>query len=389
MLFIASALFILMFTMAANLLIFPRLSAHVTRKHDVFVSVLIPARNEASVIGETVHRLLVQRGVEFELLIMDDQSEDGTREVALAAADGDARLRVLESADLPAGWMGKSWACWQLAQAARGEVLVFIDADVRWEPDALASILAQMMDYDADMVTVWSTQITKTWGECLTVPLMALVILGYLPTVMVHYSPFRIFAAANGQCMAWRRGTYEAIGGHTVVANNVLDDVTLAQLTKANGSRIRMVDGAGLVCARMYENWQTARDGYAKNILAGYGNSVVALIAGGIFHWLVFLMPYILLLLPNYRLEGAVLIIAGLSLRAVSAFWTGQRIRDALLMPISVLLFTRIAAQSIYWHYTGGARWKGRTIQQSKQHEAAHSQQPQTQQQPLIEADKG
>ncbi|MEO0597033.1 MAG: glycosyltransferase family 2 protein, partial [Chloroflexota bacterium] len=187
-LFIGGALFILLFTMAANLLIFPKLSSDNTINEDMLVSVLIPARNEAAVIGETVSRLLAQRGVRFELLVMDDHSEDGTRDIALQAADDDARLRVLESQPMPTGWMGKSWACWQLAQVAQGDVLIFTDADVQWEADALASVVAQMTQSDVDMVTVWSTQITETMAERLTVPLMAMVILGYLPTVMVHYS---------------------------------------------------------------------------------------------------------------------------------------------------------------------------------------------------------
>lgn len=384
-LFIGGALFILLFTMAANLLIFPKLSSDDTSDEDMLVSVLIPARNEAAVIGETVSRLLAQRGVRFELLVMDDHSEDGTLEIALQAAGGDERLRVLESQMMPSGWMGKSWACWQLAQAARGEVLLFTDADVQWEAGALASVVAQMTHNNVDMVTVWSTQITETMAERLTVPLMAMVILGYLPTVMVHYSPFKAFAAANGQCMAWRREAYEAIGGHTAVANNVLDDVTMAQLAKEKGYRIRMVDGAGLVCARMYDGWQSARDGYAKNILAGYGNSVLALVAGGIFHWLVFLVPYGLLFVPEYRSAGIALLVMGFALRAVSAFWTRQRVIDALLMPISVLMFTWIAGQSIYWHYTGGARWKGRIIGESKSTQTDIR----STQKPIIRTDEG
>ncbi|MEL6306752.1 MAG: glycosyltransferase [Chloroflexota bacterium] len=242
-----------------------------------------------------------------------------------------------------------------------------------------------MTQSDVDMVTVWSTQITETMAERLTVPLMAMVILGYLPTVMVHYSPFKAFAAANGQCMAWRREAYEAIGGHTSVANNVLDDVTMAHLAKEKGYRIRMVDGAGLVNARMYDGWQSARDGYAKNILAGYGNSVPALVAGGVFHWLVFLVPYGLLVLPDYRLAGVILLVMGFALRAVSAFWTRQRVLDTLLMPLSVLIFTWIAGQSIYWHYTGGARWKGRVISDAKSTQADII----NTQKPIIRTDEG
>ena len=229
--------------------------------------------------------------------------------------------------------MGKSWACQTLGQAAKGDILIFTDADVLWKPDALNSVIAQMPQSNVDMLTVWSTQITETFAERVTVPLIGMVILGYLPTVMVHHSPLSMFSAANGQVMAWKRDTYEAIGGHTVVANNVLDDVTLAKAAKKQAYRIRMVDGNGQVLTRMYENWQTVRNGFAKNILAGYGG-VFPLLLGTVFHWLVFFLPYFLLFIPQYRVVAIVLILAGWSLRAISAYFTRQRVVDTIWMPI-------------------------------------------------------
>lgn len=361
--FIASALSILATTMAMNLLIFPKLT--VEKPHDnapPSVSILIPARNESKVIEGTIKYLLQQTYSNFELIILDDKSDDNTGEIARKAEQNDARLRVILGTDLPNGWTGKNWACHKLAQVAEGDILIFTDADVQWKStQALNSLITQMNEAKVDMLTVWSTQITQTYAERLTVPLMGMVILGYLPTAMVHYSPFSIFSAANGQVMAWRQATYEAIGGHQSVANNVLDDVTLARLAKKSGYKIRMVDGNEQIQARMYENWQSVRDGYAKNILAGYG-SVAGLVLGTIFHWLIFLVPYLLLFLPDYRLTALVLIIAGLTLRTISASFTKQRVLDALLMPVTVILFTIIAIQSIYWHITGKSSWKGRTL---------------------------
>lgn len=358
---VAGALVILAMTMAMNLLIFPRLHEDEIPEKEPFISILIPARNEADVITQTVRHHLAQKCRHFELLILDDDSDDGTGEIALKAGQGDERLRIIKGTNLPDGWMGKSWACQRLGQTAKGDILIFTDADVQWKPDALNSVISQMEKASVDMLTVWSTQITETFVERLTVPLIAQVILGYLPTVMVHYSPLSLFAAANGQVMAWRRDAYEAIGGHSIVANNVLDDVTLAKEAKKQGFRIRMVDGNGHVLTRMYDNWESIRNGFAKNILAGYGG-VIHLLFGIVFHCLLFLFPYVLLFLPQYRLEGLILILAGLSLRAISAYFTRQRLIDTIWMPISVILFTIIAFQSIYWHLSGGVRWKGRKL---------------------------
>lgn len=363
LLFITGALLIITLTMALNLLTFPKLKPD-SPTEKPFVSILIPARNEAHIIGKTVDNLLKQNYSNFEVIVLDDNSEDGTGDIARKAGKDDSRLQVISGEPLPENWMGKSWACHNLAQEAKGDILIFTDADVQWQAGALEAAISQMQHSKVDMLTVWPTQITETMPERLTVPLMALVILGYLPVFMVHHSTLSIFAAANGQCMAWRRDAYFAIEGHQAVANNVLDDVTLARLAKKKGFRIRMTDGAGFIQTRMYSNWATVRDGFAKNILAGYGNGVFGLLIGTIFHWLIFIFPYVALFFPQYRLWGLLLILLGITLRITSALFTKQRIIDALLMPASVVLMTIIATQSIYWHLSGKTAWKGRKLKE-------------------------
>ena len=154
-----------------------------------FVSVLIPARNEAQVIGQTVESLLSQTYAHYEVILLDDSSTDGTGEIARAAAHGDPRLKVISGAPLPDSWGGKNWACHQLSEAASGEWLIFTDADVQWHGGALPAVMAMGLHTRADLLTVWSTQETETWGERLVVSLMALVVLGYLPHLAVNHIP--------------------------------------------------------------------------------------------------------------------------------------------------------------------------------------------------------
>lgn len=336
------------------------------------VSILIPARNEAAVIGHTIRSLTTQTYLNYELILLDDNSTDETAAIALEAGAGSPKLRIISGKPLPAGWLGKNWACHQLAQAAAGDFLIFTDADVTWVPNALSALVAEMTATNADLLTIWPTQKSVTWGERLTVPLMALVVLGYLPLPLVHHTPWPMFAAANGQCMAFRRRAYEKIKGHTTVRSEVLEDVTLSRYLKANGLRLRMADGAGLITCRMYQNWADVRSGYAKNILAGYGGRVSFLGLATLFHWVVFLLPWLWLALgwltpaiAGWPVWPLVLVGLGAGVRALTAAATGQRLLDALLMPISVLLMTRIAAQAIWWHYHGGPRWKGRVIKRT------------------------
>ncbi len=361
--FIAIVLIALTGVTIINVLTFPRLNKSQSISSEQLVSILIPARNEAHIIEQTVRNLLKQSYTNIEVIVLNDNSTDNTAQILDAIQD--KRLQVINGSSLPAGWMGKSWACHQLSKQAQGDILVFTDADVQWSENALEALLYQMRQRDADLFTVWSTQQTITYAERFTVPLMAFAILTYLPTFMTHYSPFSIFAAANGQCMVWKRNIYDAIGGHTVVANNVLDDVNLARVVKKSGYSLWMADANELITCRMYENWETVRDGFAKNILAGYGNSVIALSMSIIFHFVVFLLPVILLIaFPEYRLWLAIFIMQVMLIRALSASFTHQRLFDAIAMPFSVMLMTLIAIRSITWHYTGGPRWKGRIINQ-------------------------
>jgi len=354
----------------ANALTFPRLGQALKTATQPQVSLLIPARNEAGLIGQTVRSLLTQTYPHFELIVLDDNSTDGTTEAVWAAGDKSPRLRVLSGAPLPPGWLGKNWACHQLAQAAQGEWLIFTDADVTWAPHALSALIAEMSRTQANMLTVWPTQQSEGWSERLVVPLMALVIGSYLPAWLVHHTPWPAFAAANGQCLAFLRRAYEELGGHAAVCDEVLEDVNLARRAKAHGLRLRMADGAGLMTCRMYRNWPSVRDGFAKNILAGYGNRVSLLALAALFHWLVFLAPWLWLALgwlgsglPGWPLWPLILIGLGLGVRALTAAVTGQRPGDALLMPLSVILMSRIALRAIWWQWRyGGPRWKGRTL---------------------------
>ena len=203
-----------------NTLLFPRLGRAGHPDTQPKVSILIPARNEAAVIGRTLRSLLVQSYRNFEIIVLDDQSTDDTADIVRNLAKDSPRLRLIKGRPLPAGWLGKNWACQQLAGAAEGEWLIFSDADVTWRPDALSDLVAEMSRTHADLLTVWPTQWTETWAERLTVPLMALVVLGYLPLPLVHHTPWASFAAANGQLLAFRRKAYQAVGGQPFIVDH-------------------------------------------------------------------------------------------------------------------------------------------------------------------------
>ncbi len=345
------------------------------------VAILIPARNEVKVIATTVTSLLQQDYPHLQLLVLDDHSDDGTAAAAQCAAGDDPRFRLLDGRPLPSGWLGKNWACHQLSEAtgpaaafasgpvAEPDILVFTDADVLWQPGAVGALVAEFQRSSADLLTIWPTQITVTWGERLTVPLMALAVLGYLPLRLAHDFYHPLASAANGQCMAFRHAAYAAIGGHAAVRGAVVEDVRLAQHIKASGLKLRMADGNQLLRCRMYVGWHAVLDGYAKNILAGHGNHAALLLLSTVFHWAVFIWPWLWLAagshwaLPAWPIWPTLLVALGIGARAVTAAATHQRTRDAVLMPLSVVLMTWIAARALWWRWRfGGVVWKGRIL---------------------------
>jgi len=339
------------------------------------VSVLIPMRNESAVIAETIRSLLAQDYPSLQILLLDDHSTDHSAEITLAAANGDPRLSVSAGKPLPPGWTGKVWACHQLAEQAAGEYLLFTDADVRWQSGAISALMAEAQRTSSDLLTVWPTQSTQTWGERLVVPLMAFSILAYLPVLAVHYIPWPVFAAAMGQCLLFRRAAYQQIGGHAAIKNQVVDDMAFAYAIKRRRLRLRAAEANGLIQTRMYQNWPQVRDGFAKNILAGHSNSLLFLLLSTVFHWWLFIIPWFLLFA---RLAASVFSFSnpftypfwwptligflGILVRALTAVISRQRLFDSLLMPVSVFLMTLIALRAIQWHFTGGPQWKGRSL---------------------------
>ncbi len=376
--FILCALSVMALTSILNTLSFPRLKPGAPQRYP-HVSLLVPARDEAEVIGETVKRLLKQDYPQLELLVLDDASSDGTAQAAKTAAGDDRRMRLLTGKPLPPGWTGKNWACQQLAEQASGELLVFTDADVLWEPGALRALVRQVERSGAEAFTVWPTQETLTWAERLVVPMMNFAILAYLPELGVRYTRWKSLAAANGQCLAFRREAYTRCGGHAAVKAAIVEDVALARRCKALGMRLVMALGEGQIGGRMYTSWQEVRHGFGKNILAGHGDQPALLLLSALFHWLVFLAPWVYLgwlsLTGSPAGVALAMIILGMGVRALSAALPpdlpasanlGQRLLGALLLPASVVTMSIIAGQALWWRYRGGPQWKGRTVERAR-----------------------
>ncbi|MFI5359306.1 MAG: glycosyltransferase [Halanaerobiales bacterium] len=216
-----------------------------------FVSILVPARNEERNIERCVRSLLQQDYPNYEILVLDDESEDRTWEILSNLARDNKKLHIFKGNPLPEDWIGKCWACHQLSQSARGEYLLFVDADTEHKPTMLRSIIDAAQFYQADLVTGFPHEEVGSFSELLTIPLINWGILSAIPMPLAFALPHPALSITVGQIMLFKRESYEQIGGHVAVKNHVCEDMALGRLIKAMGFRWRLVDAGQVSRCRM------------------------------------------------------------------------------------------------------------------------------------------
>lgn len=229
------------------------------------VSIIIPARNEEASLGSCLESLVAQTGIPFEIIVVDDHSTDRTREIAQSFSGLRSAVRVIEAGPLPAGWTGKNNAVAAGAREARGEWLLFTDADTVHLPGSLAAAVSEARENQADVLSYSPEQIAVTFWEMAVLPVVFAELVRQYPPAKVS-DPNSPEAAANGQYILIRREAYDAVGGHAAIAFEILEDVALARAVKASGRKIRFRYAATRVRTRMYRNFRQLREGWTKNL---------------------------------------------------------------------------------------------------------------------------
>lgn len=344
-----------------NLLVFRTLSAAGAPPEAplaLAMSVLIPARNEALNIEAAVTAVLACRAPNLECVVLDDHSSDGTGEIVRRLAANDPRLRLVEAPELPPGWAGKQHACFVLGEAARHEALLFIDADVRLATDALPRLAKRFANRPKlALLSGFPEERTGSVVEHMLIPLIHLLLLGYLPMLMSRVINAPALAAGCGQLMLARRDAYRAIGGHGAVRASMHDGVTLPRAFRRGGHRTALFDAGDLASCRMYEGARATWAGFSKNATEGLARPIglpvwTVLLGGG--HVLPFLW------LPFASAEDAVPLAlactASFGLRLLLAWRFRQSLIGALLHPAAIMLMLALQWNALV------AAWRGRRV---------------------------
>ena len=306
------------------------------------VSVLVPARNEEASLGACLQSLVTQTGVEYEVIVIDDGSSDRTREIA----ESFAGVQVIPAGPLPPGWTGKNNALVAGASVARGEWLLFTDADTVHLPGSLARALAEARHGKADLLSYSPEQLVRSFAERVVMPVV-------FAELAMEYPPAKVrdqnsgIVAANGQYMLVRRAAYDAAGGHAAVAGEILEDVALAKAFRRSGLLVYFRYGGDAVRARMYRNWSQLRDGWTKNLALLFPRPrrrAAMLVAWWLLMWITLPIP----------LLGLALFV-----RIHRAHFGRWNTRIAITFGPPVFAYLLLRSQRA--HAGGTVRWKGRT----------------------------
>jgi glycosyltransferase involved in cell wall biosynthesis len=331
----------------------------VNRMHHDLVSILIPARNEEANILALLQSIKQQDYQDYEVIVLDDDSSDQTYAICERFAAGDSRFRVIKGQPLEQGWLGKTFACHQLAQVAIGKLLLFLDADEQVYNGLINSAVHRITSKNLALLSLFTNQDMRSFGENAVVPLMHYLLLNLLPIRLIYLAKNPSLAAASGQFMLFNADNYRRYRWHELSKDKVVEDVEIMKMVKAEGLKGESLLANGLISCRMYTGYQEAISGFSKNFLAPFNYSIP-----GFLFYLVLVIggPLLVISTLNFQL---ILMMCGLILltRIMISLSSGQNaVYNSLLHPLQMLSLVFIGFFAIQNHLTNNTTWKGRRV---------------------------
>jgi chlorobactene glucosyltransferase len=340
------------------------------------ISICVPARDEERNIRACVESILAQDYPNFEVIVLDDRSTDGTSEILRQLAAQNDRLKIIHGSDLPPGWAGKPHALFQASAAAHGEWLCFVDADTFLSSNALTACYTKAIETKADMFTIMTFQVLGSFWEKVVMPIV-------MTALSVGFSPRKVNdpntkdAIANGQFILIRRSVYDAIGGHERIKDQIVEDKAIAEQVKWNGYHLIVANGNSMARTRMYISLPEMWEGWTKNIYLGLSDRPSLMILGAFGAFLALVAALILPLWPVlgflwYLQSGdwlaltvmaESLILWGIVIYARAQVAVGMGISPcyAFTLPVGAAVFAAMMFTSTWQVLSGkGVTWKGR-----------------------------
>ena len=331
----------------------------VSLKHHELVSILIPARNEEANIITLLSSIEKQDYTDYEVIVLDDDSTDNTFALCESFAATRPRFKVIKGKPLPADWLGKNYACHQLALEAAGNYLLFLDADEQVYNGLINSAVHRIKSKKLALLSLFTNQDMRTLGEKMVVPLMHYLLLSLLPIRLIYLAKNPSFAAASGQFMLFNAAQYHRYQWHRLAKDRVVEDVEIMKLVKAEALIGESLLANGFISCRMYTGYQEAVNGFSKNFLAAFNYSVPGFIC---YLMLVIGGPMLVISTLNLPL---ILMMCGLILltRIMISLSSGQSaFYNSFLHPVQMASLLVVGMMAIQNQLTHKTVWKGRRV---------------------------
>ena len=368
---IAGILFLTTFNLILNLryLKTPSIDSKIPRNAPM-VSILIPARNEEEKIAKCLESLCKQDYPGYEILVLDDNSTDDTAAVVQKLASVNKCLRLISGAPLAAGWSGKNYACYQLAKEAKGDWLLFVDADTIHAPYMLRGVMALAIELNTSLLSGFPRQVADTPVMKLFTPTWYFILMAWCPLWFMQNSKKNMPSIAIGQFMLFSKREYWRIGGHESVKSKVLEDIWLGIEVNKHGGKHIAVDLSDVVYCKMYDNFKGIWNGLTRSVYAISEISVIALVFLIIFACMCFLLPFYSLW-HEFSLSNGSNILTAIIIIQIATIYLMRRLSDrrfdnnsiisVVLHPVGILFLVFVVANAILRKIAGtGISWKER-----------------------------
>ena len=346
----------------------PKRNARVTDPLPL-VSIIVPARNEEANIGPCLESLVRQDYPNFEIIVVDDNSEDATAEVARSISGHACRVRLLSGGLLPAGWAGKPYACFQAARQAKGDWLLFTDADTTHAPDMLRRTLGLAIETRVALLSGFPRQVTDSVSQKIAIPMIYFIIMSWAPLWWLQNSARPVASVAIGQFLLFSKKAYWGIGGHEAVKNRITEDLYLgAEIAKKGGKHLA-VDLSDLVSCRMYDSFGAIWDGLTRALYGVSSISLAALAGMLAAGYMCFLAPFFWL----WKMGASAvfvpawgpLVLFQVTLLFIMRRWVDARFKESLfstlLFPLGITFIIAVVINGMARQLSGaGVSWKKR-----------------------------
>ncbi len=325
------------------------------------VSILIPARNEEENIGSLLEQLAKFEYSKLEIIVYNDHSTDKTESIIKQWTTLKPNIKLINGNALAQGWLGKNYACHQLSQAATGNILLFLDADVSVKNDLLERSISHLQKHELHLLSIFPKQIFKSLGEKVSVPLMNWILLSLLPLLLIRNSKNKAFSAANGQFMMFKADTYKEVWPHEKCKSHQVEDIAIIRLFKQQGFASDTLLGDDDISCRMYVGLNDAIEGFTKNIFQFFGNSILVTISFGI---LTSIAPFVIYFYMG--LWWLTAYVAGIvSIHFFVALASQQSVVQNLILVLPQhIVFLLIIIKGLINNKQKKLIWKGRNILQ-------------------------